>query len=156
MTSSGDGKNDGHGLHLRSVGMMARFTLFNMLRMESLVLVSFGGVEIWFGCSCIWAAGVSYPEKVLRTNKWPAQFYLGYIINWMPLHALCKWRHKGFFSIKANMEGKRRCHSFSMHPYVQAIFLLIQVFCQDLLISSNIYYLGLNFDEIKVHRIFSS
>jgi hypothetical protein len=42
MTSSGDGKNDGHGLHLHSVGMMARFTLFNMLRMESLVLVSFG------------------------------------------------------------------------------------------------------------------
>jgi hypothetical protein len=43
---------------------------------------------MWFGCSCIWVAGLSYPEKVLRTNKWTAQFYLGYIINWMPLHAL--------------------------------------------------------------------
>jgi hypothetical protein len=50
------------------------------------------------------------------------------------------------FSIKANMEGKLRCHSISMNPYVQAIFLLIQVFSQDLLISSNIYYLG------KKHR----
>jgi hypothetical protein len=65
---------------------------------------------------------------VLRTNKWTAQLYLRYIINWMPVHALCKWWHKGFFSIKPIMEGKWRCHSFSMHPYVQAIFRLIHVF----------------------------
>jgi hypothetical protein len=51
--------------------MMARFTLFNMLCMESLVLVSFflGGGGIWFGLSCIWPAGVSYHEKVLRNSS---------------------------------------------------------------------------------------
>jgi hypothetical protein len=73
--------------------MMARLTLFNTLCLESLVLVSFlggggGGGGIWFGLSCIWPAGVSYHEKVLRTDKWTAQFYLGYIINWMP-HMQC-------------------------------------------------------------------